>query len=282
MTSFLESTILGLMLVMLLVVQGCKQQPSDLQTCDTCVNNNDSLQGNGEDAKKFDEHEDRSLEQVNVMTTDGVSIHGTYYVVEKPKAFILLLHMLGRDKEDWHTFAQQFQQDGYGVLAIDLRGHGESILQNGKTIAWRTFSDAEFAAALHDVEAAMAFAEQRDELQHVPRMLMGASIGANLALQYAATHETTISNLVLLSPGLSYRGITTEESMQQYHGQVFLAASVEDEYAYDSTKELYELATGEKKFQEYTNAGHGTEMFAVTDLEQEIFEWVDSYDNQRY
>lgn len=263
MKSFLLSII-----VLLLLLQGCTQQPSDLATCDTCASNNED--------QELDEDENTgyALEQVSFITVDGVTLRGTYYAVQKPKAFVLLLHMLGRDKEDWHAFAQQLQQEGYSVLAIDMRGHGESILQEGKTLSWRTFSDAEFAAMLKDVEAAMIFADSRKELENVEHILMGASIGANVALQYAATHDT-VSNLILLSPGLSYRGITTEDFMQAYQGPVFLAASVEDEYAYDSTKKLYELAKGEKIFQEYNNAGHGTGMFAVTNVEQEIITWID-------
>src|SRR2546422_2233901 len=45
-----------------------------------------------------------------------------------------LLHMLGHDRNDWNPFASTLSNNsiGYAVLSIDLRGHGESLDQNGK------------------------------------------------------------------------------------------------------------------------------------------------------
>jgi len=57
---------------------------------------------------------------------DGLTIVGTFYSApHRPAPAILLDHMLG-NKESGQPIAVQLQLAGYSVLAIDLRGHGES------------------------------------------------------------------------------------------------------------------------------------------------------------
>ena len=60
-----------------------------------------------------------------IATEDGATLVGAFYPPETgPAPGVLLLHMLGHQKEDWAPFATQLQQAGYAVLAMDLRGHG--------------------------------------------------------------------------------------------------------------------------------------------------------------
>jgi alpha-beta hydrolase superfamily lysophospholipase len=68
------------------------------------------------------------MEKVNFKTKDGVTIVGNYFKPRKEHApAFLLLHMMPATKESWNDFASHLQKEGFEVLAIDLRGHGESI-----------------------------------------------------------------------------------------------------------------------------------------------------------
>ena len=82
--------------------------------------------------------------------------------------------------------------------------------------------------------------------------------------------------VALLSPGLDYRGVTTEEQLVAYGGRpLLLVASEDDPYSADSVRALAEAAEG-ATVQLYDDAGHGTNMFATEpELTGLIVGWLD-------
>lgn len=68
--------------------------------------------------------------------------------------------------------------------------------------------------------------------------VIGASIGCNVAV-LAAAESQTIRALVLLSPGLDYRGIKTKEAMRGYGGRpILVVAAAADTYSAKSMRTL--------------------------------------------
>ena len=68
--------------------------------------------------------------RVEFTTSDGVQIVGDFYLPKKPVEklpAVILLHMYDSNRRAWDTLAPELQKAGLAVLAIDLRGHGESI-----------------------------------------------------------------------------------------------------------------------------------------------------------
>src|SRR3990172_4787453 len=134
-------------------------------------------------------------ETVYLPTTDGVRIAGSFY--NNGTNSIILLHMLGRTRADYNFFAKTLARQGYTVLSIDFRGHGESVPP--------AFDDVDSSGLVRDVAAAKSFLVSKgrpaDKIS-----IIGASIGANTALRYAS-EDPSIRSLVLLSPGLNYQGI---------------------------------------------------------------------------
>ena len=147
-------------------------------------------------------------EQVELTTADGVTIAGTHYKAEPPGPGILLLHMMPAAKESWRGFAVKLNEVGIGVLAIDLRGHGES---DGGPDGYRTFTDEEHQLSIEDVRAGVKY--QKEE-GHSPIFIAGASIGANLALNIIA-EDPEIEGAILLSAGLDYRGVETSPAARK-------------------------------------------------------------------
>jgi pimeloyl-ACP methyl ester carboxylesterase len=206
-------------------------------------------------------------EEVTLTTEDGVKIAATYY--PGGERGVILLHMLGRNRGDYAELAQELNARGFSVIAIDLRGHGAS---EGN---WQSFSPREFNAMVLDVKAAKDYLISRG-VKPGRIGIVGASIGANIALRYAA-EDGEIKTVVLLSPGLNYRGIATEEAAAQYQRSAFFAASEEDAYAYSSTEQLYALAKGEKVFERLRNAGHGTLMLSASpELKKKVIAWLEA------
>ena len=85
---------------------------------------------------------------------------------------------------------------------------------------------------------------------------------------------------VLLSPGLDYHGVTTEDAVQNLavHQHVLIAVSEEDEYAFLSSKKLHQLNGSIVELVEREGLGHGTHMLEKSmELFQEVTDWMNKY-----
>ena len=200
-----------------------------------------------------------------LIAGDGVKIaYDWYSTAEDAKGYVALAHMMPATKESWRDFAVFLQERGYSSIAIDLRGHGKS--EEGPN-GFLKFSDEEHQKSILDLSAATDFLKQQGALEGDIKII-GASIGANLALQYLADNFQ-IKSAVLLSPGLNYRGIETEPLIQKLQaGQKVLLVASEDDVrsggnAVSMSKRLYDLAPSgvDKKLEIFKTGGHGTGLF---------------------
>jgi pimeloyl-ACP methyl ester carboxylesterase len=115
------------------------------------------------------------FESVSFETSDGVKLAGWY----KPPAngaVILLLHGAGGSREDTLPYAEMLSRHGYGVLAVDQRGHGAS---GGKTnqLGWQ---------GTKDVGAAIQYLESRPEVERIGGL--GISMGGEALLGAASSY----------------------------------------------------------------------------------------------
>jgi alpha-beta hydrolase superfamily lysophospholipase len=215
-------------------------------------------------------------ERVTFQTEDGVTIVGHFYAGPAGGPAALLLHMMPATKESWAGLADKLVAAGFSVLAIDERGHGESITgPGGKRLDYILFSEREQQAKRLDVEAAADWLMRRSNTGRSRLVVCGASIGANLAIAYAAEHPETPA-AVALSPGLDYRGVTTLDKVRKMRPEqgLFLAASEEDERSFVCDRKLAE-AKPDAVVKEYRGAGHGTAMFdPQLELMDEIVAWL--------
>jgi pimeloyl-ACP methyl ester carboxylesterase len=206
-------------------------------------------------------------EEISVAAADGLSLVGTFYHAQggddMPSPGVLLLHMNGGRRQDWSEVAGALAELGYSVLSLDMRGHG----QTGGTKDWGLAAD--------DLQRVWRYLVDREEVDEDRTAVVGASIGANMALTTGAA-VPSVQTVVLLSPGLDYFGVTTENKIIEYGSRpVMIVASEEDAYAAQSSKTLDELAQGEAELVMYEGAGHGTRMFsAQPELLDLIVEWL--------
>ena len=209
------------------------------------------------------EHEEVNVSMVTLKTEDGIMLKGTFYQGNTNGKGIILLHMLGRTRRDWDAFASRLQRkEGYSVISIDSRGHGESGGERNL--------GADFNKMALDVKAAKQFLADKG-ISTVG--IAGASIGANTALNYAAS-DPSVKSIVLMSPGLDYRGVQTEQSSKKYGGNVLVIASREDSYAADSSQALYGNIPGKKQIKIYQELGHGTVMLSSEEVQSMVFDWL--------
>jgi pimeloyl-ACP methyl ester carboxylesterase len=207
------------------------------------------------------------INDYTVEAADGLMISGDLYLpeAEQPLPGLVLTHMLSRDRTVWENFPEELAQNCYVVLNIDLRGHGKT----GGQVDW--------PAAVEDVKLVAAHLGERDEVDAERIGLLGASIGANVALN-AAADLPEVRSVVLLSPGLDYAGLTTPDALAQYGERpLLIAASDGDTYAAESSSTLDSQALGTHRLIMYTGTAHGTDMFAVEpNLKAEILAWLEA------
>ncbi len=215
---------------------------------------------------------------LKLTSNDGITIGATYVDTGQAKSKgLILLHMMQRQRQDYAAFAEAARQKGYCSLAIDLRGHGQSLTgPNGVKLNLDRFGSDDFAAMLNDVDAAYRYLVEQKNVDPQRVGIVGASIGANLAVNYAWRHQKRIKAVALLSPGLNYRGVTTDEPATEYPGPMLFYAAKTDGYAHESAQKLLTLAGARGTAKLYGGGGHGTALFDLhKEMIGDIIAWFD-------
>jgi pimeloyl-ACP methyl ester carboxylesterase len=194
---------------------------------------------------------------------------------------IILVHGLGGEGRNWREWIPGLVRQGYAVLAVDVRGHGQSthIMATGFR-PWRLLDAMQWQAATKDMDQWMRYASgslQTDQPQVAsgPFTLIGVGLGANLALVGAGNNPQWATQVVALAPGLDYKGIAPAVPMLQFEKPIFFAASQSDTYALSSAEKLYKIAQGPKQLRLFKDIGTGLDMTRnYPPLKAEILAWV--------
>lgn len=197
---------------------------------------------------------------ITLRTEDGVTLRGAEY--GGGTRGVVLVHGEGRSAGDWTWLAEKLATRGHRVVAVDLRGHGES---DGSV------AEEDWSKMVADVRAAVAHLRGRGATELV---LVGSRVGANLALNAAAV-EPAVTGLVLVSPGMNLHGVPVKQALIDYGPRPLLVlASEEDTYAAKTGLFLTTLANGDKHL-ELAVSGAGTRMVnRDLELENLLVAWI--------
>ena len=205
-----------------------------------------------------------SAEPFTHLAADELTIQGTIHSAPTDRSLpgVLLLHMLNSNQQAWDQLVPQLTEAGYVVLTIDMRGHGTTGGNNDWTLAesdligvWQAFTNL-------------------PSVDKTRTAVIGGSIGSNMAL-ITGKNIPEISTTILLSPGLDYRGVKTEDAAVSYGDRpLLIVASSEDSYSAQSSAEL-DIAASNSTLQLYDGAGHGTNMLGnEPTLTPLILDWL--------
>lgn len=217
-------------------------------------------------------------ERISFKTQEGTPLVGFYKSPEKNNHVLVALHGLASSKEEWMMLVTKLDQFGWGWLIYDGRGQGESSLTKGKDNSpngYRYFSrpgpGSEWDRMVNDLGAAMQFLDKKG-IKKNQVVLAGASLGANICLRYAALTRFP-SRVLLLSPGLDYQGVRTDDVVSTLKpSHVLLIAHPSDIYSFQSCLDLKRKVPA-LTFWTDVKAGHGVQMLD-DQLLPRIIDWL--------
>jgi alpha-beta hydrolase superfamily lysophospholipase len=161
-------------------------------------------------------------ETVRMVTRDKVTLSGSYFAPRTRGAAkvpgVLLVHDAGSDRSTVLDMAVYLQRKGFGVLAVDLRGHGDS---KSTDLNWAEMDKgargSTWAFASRDLEAAASYLLNRSEIHAANLSLVGVGAGGALVLRHAV-EEDAARAVVLMGPSLEVMGFDMTEAVSDLEG----------------------------------------------------------------
>lgn len=145
------------------------------------------------------------------QASDGVPI-ATYSWRPRggtPRALIQIAHGAAEHATRYDDFARELTSHGYAVVASDHRGHGATARYTGGLGV--AGGDA-WPAIVRDLHAVGERA--RTEFSGVPLVLLGHSMGSQLARDYAQEYGSQLSGLILSGTFRSLPGCESESQVR--------------------------------------------------------------------
>jgi fermentation-respiration switch protein FrsA (DUF1100 family) len=114
-------------------------------------------------------------EDVSFKTDDGLTLYG-WYIPSQNKAAVIISHGIGGNRSSHLEQGAVLAEQGFGVLLLDLRAHGES-------------EGAMTSFGGDDVVAAVNYLQTRDDVDPDRIGAMGISLGGLVTIQAAAVNQ---------------------------------------------------------------------------------------------
>lgn len=143
------------------------------------------------------------ISEVSFLANDGVRVSALFGVQESVEAqpVVILLHDLGGDKQEWLSSTNLFVSlldSGYAVVAIDLRGHGQTPLPDNREVLLLEDLENSFL----DVHATLNWLLNQRGIDANRVAVIGTGSGGNVAFVSSGVFPQQIRTGISLSPGL--------------------------------------------------------------------------------
>jgi len=207
----------------------------------------------------------------DLQTFDLVKLKASFELpkgVPAPIPAILLLHGYGENRKVWEGFRAQLLAQGWAVMSLDLRGHGDSKTKNQRPIApspdWRS-SSHDFP---QDIDPALDWLKKQPRLDSHKIVIVGYDVGANLAL-ISSGRFSEVRTVVAVKPVLK-EALEMAGSAQDFHPRsalVIAADAAESNQIKTYSKDPFRVVT-------QPVAGGTSQIFQAKQLTDAIFQWL--------
>lgn len=170
-------------------------------------------------------------EVVEIKTSDGQALEATFYkpVSGRPPA-VILVHDAGASRIQLEPVADKLSKQGFGVLTLDLRGHGGSKTAK---FDWDKFSEADKKSAWsftpRDLDAAAEWLLGQPTIHSTSLSLVAYGSGCAIAVRHAKGDENVVC-MALLAPNAADYGFDVRADIQTLVGlPTFVVTPKDDE-----------------------------------------------------
>lgn len=204
-------------------------------------------------------------ETITRHASDDIALVADFYAGPADAPVIIALHMLNSERAAYAPLIPDLQAAGYALLNVDMRGHGAS----GGARDWD--------AAIADIADWIAWLEAEGHLNESGLAIMGASIGANVAI-ISCAESAVCAGAIALSPGLDYRGVKPEAALVDGLADraALLVAAGRDQSSATAIRQMFLKAQGAVTAHMYSGRAHGTRLFEseYESVSQLILHWL--------
>lgn len=215
------------------------------------------------------------------------SVHAFFYARENPLASIFILHGEAGNLQSWGEVADLFYQAGYQVFIFDFPGYGVNA------------EETNFESVFESTQAAVEFYGGFESVKNSKSLLMGFSMGGNLALKVATENDTLFDALLIEGAYNSQKAVAVNhvtrpfkfgprlfvknqikgnEIISQWEKSLLIIHSEDDPVCpYEMGQSLYNNATGTEKKELWTVkgqhlAGLGSNFYLYLEKVQKLME----------
>ncbi len=189
-------------------------------------------------------------ETITRAAADDTALVADYYPAGDAAPVLILLHMLNSRRGAYDPLIPDLQADGYAILNVDMRGHGDSD------------GSRDWDAVIADMAAWVDWLAENERSGDMGLAFVGGSIGANVALISCAQSDAC-RGAVALSPGLDYRGVKPEAALVDGLAErmALLVAAQNDASSSTAIRQMFLNAKGDVSARIYPGRAHGTRLF---------------------
>ena len=224
--------------------------------------------------------------EIHAQAKDGFNIRATlsYPKVKGQKDFktVMLLHSRGYNSQWWGNLPQELLDKGYAVLAIDLRGHGESVYNSKLSkVSWKSLTDNGYAKYPTDIISIVdKIKEEYPKLSFFNNWaIIGADIGASAGIIASDKLKNRPQTIVMMSPVVKTKSLYIPVNIAHLDSTDILTISGTDDYTSQKAS-VYLSKFAQAGFQEYISASKTTGMLMIKNDPEMIpllVEWVSLY-----
>lgn len=148
------------------------------------------------------------IEEVN-LNAGNDTLSGLFITpAGKPKATILYFHGAGGNVTTYQFAVRPLVENGYQVMLIDFRGYGKSTGKPTHT------------GIAKDGQLVFEYLLGRQEVKNTPVLILGASIGSQVATRIARDNQHKIAGLILDGAMSSFADIAMVHAPQEQHATI--------------------------------------------------------------
>ncbi len=217
-------------------------------------------------------------EAVSFTTPDGFRILAAWFTSNRQtgrRPAVVLIHPFDQNLDIWIPFVPELTNEGYHVLAYDIRGHGGSTFRNDVYFPRSTFQTEDINKMPLDIEGALGWLKKRPDVDAGRIGLVGAALGANIAYVSSGIYPDVRTSVVISLITRLSQDILLGNSVPNFRPRsILFMAAHGDGYAYTSS-EILAQRTGEPvRVSGYQGTANGPALLNNPAARAEILYWL--------